>query len=73
MIWQGLLGTFPREAKPHVHSKTCPALFLTVKGGSNPCAHGWTNRYTSVDRLYGSAIHRKEVVTQATQWVTLKP
>ena len=32
MIQQGLLGTFPREMKPHVHSKPCPALFITAKG-----------------------------------------
>ena len=32
MIQQGLLGAFPRETKPHVHSKTCLALFITAKG-----------------------------------------
>ena len=36
MIWQGLLGAFPREAKPHVHSKTCLAWFLTARGWEQP-------------------------------------
>ena len=73
-----LLGTYSREPKTYVHTKTCAQMFrvvffLRANNGNNPNVHQLTNGYINVVHMYNGILfdHKKEyeVLIHATMWM----